>query len=63
MKMNTVHRIHVHKSNLEFEKTSMDKVQLSQMAELSGGQFIGLDKIADLPSLMSEKAKLKRAVF
>ena len=57
------HRINVFKSNLEFEKTSMDKVQLSQMAQLSGGQFVPLAAIAELPSMMNEKQKLKRTVF
>ncbi|NQZ59402.1 MAG: hypothetical protein HRT88_18275, partial [Lentisphaeraceae bacterium] len=59
----TKHRINIHKSNLEFEKTSMDKIQLSQMAEISGGKFISLATIEELPSMMNEKQKLKRAVF
>jgi hypothetical protein len=57
------HRINVFKSNLEFEKTSMDKVQLAQMAQISGGQFVSLAAITDLPSMMNEKQKLKRTIF
>ena len=57
------HRIRVHKANLEFEKTSMDKVQLTRMAEISGGQFVPMSELADLADMMSEKSKLKRVVF
>ncbi|MCM8533262.1 MAG: hypothetical protein NE330_18985 [Lentisphaeraceae bacterium] len=56
-------RIRIQKSNLEFEKTSMDKVQLSRIAEISGGQFISVSQIADLPQLVSEKVRLNRVVY
>lgn len=57
------HRIRVHKANLEFEKTSMDKVQLTRMAEISGGQFVAMSDLANLADLMSEKSQQKRVVF
>jgi hypothetical protein len=57
------HRIRVNKPNLEFEKTSMDKVQLSRIAEVSGGQFVALSAIGDLTTMMSEKTRLNRSIY
>ena len=58
-----VHRLNITKSQLEFELISMDKSGLSQLAQITEGQFIELDELKQVPELMLEKERTRRHVL
>ncbi|WDE96531.1 hypothetical protein PQO03_00940 [Lentisphaera profundi] len=57
------HRLNISKSRLEFEQISMDKSGLSKLAELTKGKFIEVKELMQVPDLMIEKPRTRRAVI
>jgi hypothetical protein len=57
------HRLSINKSQLEFERVSMDKAGLSSLAQLSAGQFIEIPDLNKIPELMLEKPRTRAVIL
>lgn len=57
------HRLSVSKSQLEFERVSMDKTGLTELANLSDGQFIEIADLDQIPELMLEKPRTRSVIL
>ena len=57
------HRLSISKSQLEFERVSMDKAGLTELAKLSAGQFIEIADLDKIPELMLEKPRTRSVIL
>ena len=53
------HRLSIKKSQLEFERVSMDKAGLVELAKLSSAEFIEIPDLNKIPNLMLEKPRTR----